>query len=92
MLPPLHSRLDPYLAQLRAQGFIVEEDHCLRNERVGASESAPARAAQLMCFLLHDDIDAFFPPWCGELAIELLERLDWSAGNRSGRTSSFFPT
>ncbi len=32
-----------------------------------------------MGFLLRDDIDAVFPPWGGELAIELLERLDWVA-------------
>jgi muramoyltetrapeptide carboxypeptidase len=32
-----------------------------------------------MALLLRDDIDAVFPPWGGELAIELLDRLDWPA-------------
>ena len=77
--PPLHPRLDLNLAHLRAQGFIVEEGDCLRDEHMSASASADARAAELMHFLLRDDIDAVFPPWGGELAIELLDRLDWTA-------------
>jgi len=77
--PPLHPRLDLNLAHLRAQGFDVEEGHCLRDEHLSASASADVRATELMHFLLRDDIDAVFPPWGGELAIELLERLDWTA-------------
>ena len=79
VLPPLHPRLDLNLAHLRAQGFIVEEGECLRDEHLSASASADARATELMHFLLRDDIDAIFPPWGGELAIELLDRLDWPA-------------
>ena len=67
VLPPLHPRLDLNLAHLRAQGFIVEEGDCLRDEHLSASASADARATE------------FFPPWGGELAIELLDRLDWTA-------------
>jgi muramoyltetrapeptide carboxypeptidase len=77
--PPLHPRLDLNIAHLRAQGFVVEEGRCLRNEHASASAAADVRAAELMHFLLRDDIDAIFPPWGGELAIELLDRLDWAA-------------
>lgn len=77
--PPLHARLDLNIAHLRAQGFVVEEGRCLRNEHASASAAADVRAAELMHFLLRDDIDAVFPPWGGELAIELLDRLDWVA-------------
>lgn len=77
--PPLHARLDLVIAQLRAQGFEVEEGSCLRHESRSASAPADARAAELMRLLLHDDIDAIIPPWGGELAIELLDRLDWAA-------------
>ena len=77
--PPLHPRLDLNLAHLRAQGFVVEEGDCLRDEQLSASASAAARAVELTHFLLRDDIDAVFPPWGGELAIELLDRLDWPA-------------
>jgi muramoyltetrapeptide carboxypeptidase len=77
--PPLHARLDLVLGHLRAQGFLVEEGRCLRDERHSASASADARAAELMALLLREDIDAIVPPWGGELAIELLDRLDWRA-------------
>ena len=79
VLPPLHPRIDLNLAHLRAQGFVVEEGDCLRDEHLSASASADARAAELMRFVLRDDIDAIFPPWGGELALELLDRLDWPA-------------
>ena len=77
--PPLHARLDLCLAHLRTQGFVVEEGACLRDEQRSASASADARAAELQALLLRDDIDAVIPPWGGELAIELLDRLDWPA-------------
>jgi muramoyltetrapeptide carboxypeptidase LdcA involved in peptidoglycan recycling len=36
-----------------------------------------------MALLARDDIDAIYPPWGGELAIELLERIDWAALERT---------
>jgi muramoyltetrapeptide carboxypeptidase len=81
--PPLHARLDLNIAHLWAQGFVVEEGLCLRNQHASASASADVRAAELMHFLLRDDIDAIFPPWGGELAIDLLDRLDWAALQRA---------
>lgn len=77
--PPFHARLDLVLGHLRRQGFVVEEGRCLRAEIRSASASADERAAELMHFALRDDIDAIIPPWGGELAIELLDRLDWAA-------------
>ncbi len=77
--PPLHARLERALAHLRAQGFVVEEGRCLRDEQRSASAPADARAAELMQTLLRDDVAAVIPPWGGELAIELLDRLDWPA-------------
>jgi muramoyltetrapeptide carboxypeptidase len=76
---PLQPRLEIVLAHLRAMGFEVVEGRCLRDEQRSASAPADARAAELMHFLLRDDIAAVFPPWGGELAIELLDRLDWPA-------------
>jgi muramoyltetrapeptide carboxypeptidase LdcA involved in peptidoglycan recycling len=77
--PPLHPRLALCLANLRAQGFVVEEGRCLRTEAKSASAPADERAAELMHTLLRDDVHAVVPPWGGELAIELLGRLDWAA-------------
>ena len=77
--PTLHPRLDLVLGQLRAHGFVVEEGLSLRTQQHGASAPAEARAAELMRTLLRDDVAAIYPPWGGELAIELLPRLDWAA-------------
>ena len=76
VLPALHPRLNLVIAHLRAQGFEVEEGLCLRDEKNSASAPAAQRAAELMQLLLRNDIDAIFPPWGGELAIELLDLLD----------------
>ena len=76
---PLHARLNLALAHLCAQGFEVEEGRCLRQESRSASAPAEARAAELMQCLLRDDVAAIIPPWGGELAVELLDRLDWPA-------------
>jgi muramoyltetrapeptide carboxypeptidase len=77
--PAHHARLELALGHLRAQGYVVEEGECLRAQTGDASAPAQARAAELMRLLLREDIDAIFPPWGGELAIELLHRLDWPA-------------
>lgn len=74
-----HARLDLALQGLRQRGFVVEEGLCLRDERASASAPAGERAAELMHYLLRDDIAAVVPPWGGERAIELLDRLDWAA-------------
>lgn len=75
----LHARLDLCLQALRARGFVVEEGRCLRDERHSASAPAAERAAELERTLMRDDVDAVIPPWGGELAVELLDRLDWGA-------------
>ena len=75
----MHPRLELCIDHLRAQGFVVEEGRCLRHQQQDASAPAEVRAAELMQFLLRDDIAAIIPPWGGELAIELLDRLDWAA-------------
>jgi muramoyltetrapeptide carboxypeptidase len=80
---PLHARLDLVLAHLRASGFVIEEGNCLREQRASASAGADERAADLTRLLLRNDVDAVIPPWGGELAIELLDRLDWVALQRA---------
>jgi muramoyltetrapeptide carboxypeptidase len=77
--PALHPRLDLCLQHLRTQGFAIEEGQCLRQEVRSASASAQQRAAELQALLAREDIDAIIPPWGGELAIELLDRIDWPA-------------
>jgi muramoyltetrapeptide carboxypeptidase len=76
---PLHARLNLVIQHLRDQGFVVEEGQCLRDQAHSASASASARAAELMHFMQRDDVHAIIPPWGGELAVQLLDRLDWPA-------------
>jgi muramoyltetrapeptide carboxypeptidase len=76
---PLHARLDLVLAHLAAQGFSLEEGASLRQEHLNASAPAEQRAIALQHTLMRDDVHAILPPWGGELAIELLDRLDWQA-------------
>jgi muramoyltetrapeptide carboxypeptidase len=80
---PLHARLNLVLQHLRDQGFVVEEGQCLRQEMDSASAPAAQRAAELMALLLRPDVHAIFPPWGGELAIALLDLLDWPALQRA---------
>ncbi|MBB4013326.1 S66 family peptidase [Niveibacterium umoris] len=74
-----HPRLDLALAWLRQQGLTPLEGHCLRTQHKQASAPAAQRAAELMHCLLDPAIAAVMPPWGGELAIEVLPRLDWQA-------------
>jgi muramoyltetrapeptide carboxypeptidase LdcA involved in peptidoglycan recycling len=76
---PLWPRLELVLSHLRQQGFDVEEGSLLRGQGIGASGPAHERAHELMSALVRDDVDGIFPPWGGDLAIELLGLLDWEA-------------
>lgn len=55
------------------------EGACLRTQSKDASAPVAERAAELMQFLLDPTIAAVMPPWGGERAIELLERVDFEA-------------
>lgn len=74
-----HARLDIVLAHLRETGFDVLEGACLREDHKHVSAPARLRAAELNALLLDPSVAAIFPPWGGELAIELLPRLDHRA-------------
>jgi muramoyltetrapeptide carboxypeptidase len=72
----LRPRLDHAVGWLRERGYEVELGKCL----VGAGvTSAPKeqRAAELEEMLTDPGIRVVLPPWGGELAIDLLDQLDW---------------
>lgn len=75
--PAMHERLDASLAVLRDMGFVVREGRSLRQQIKGASASGRERAAELMEVILDPEIAAVIPPWGGELAVEVLEFLDF---------------
>ena len=75
----LRPRLGFAVEHLRRAGFEVVLGDCL-----GAGDgvvSAPAvdRAAELTAMLTDPGTAAVVPPWGGELAVDLLPHLDWSA-------------
>ncbi|GCD92000.1 S66 peptidase family protein [Nocardioides sp. LS1] len=74
----LRPRLDVCVASLRERGFEVVVGDCMDGERV-TSAPKEQRAAELTAMLLDPAIRAVVPPWGGELAIDLLDQLDWDA-------------
>jgi muramoyltetrapeptide carboxypeptidase len=69
-------RLEFCLDFLRDKGFDVVVGDCIDHPKY-VSAPAPERAAELMAMLVDPTIRAVIPPWGGELAIDLLRRLDW---------------
>src|SRR5918998_3373953 len=76
--PSMRARFDVAVQALRERGHEVVVGECLG---AGGVVSAPKedRAAELGAMLVDPDIRAVVPPWGGELAIDLLDRLDWGA-------------
>lgn len=73
------ARLDLVLGALRSKGFRVVEGECLRGQHKSASAPRQERAAELVGFLTDPAVAAVMPPWGGELAIELLDLIDFEA-------------
>jgi muramoyltetrapeptide carboxypeptidase LdcA involved in peptidoglycan recycling len=73
---PLRPRLEVALQSLRDRGFDVVVGECMSGAQV---RSAPKeqRAEELVDFLCDPSVAAVVPPWGGELAIDLLDVLDW---------------
>ncbi|WP_114422787.1 S66 family peptidase [Nocardioides houyundeii] len=76
---PLRPRLDVAVDWLRARGYDVQLGECLSGDAGHVSASADRRAAELNAMLLDPAIRAVVPPWGGETAIDLVDRLDWEA-------------
>lgn len=76
--PALRARLDVAVRGLRDRGYDVLPGDCLVAE---GHVSAPKeqRAAELQAMLTDPEIRAVVPPWGGEMAIDLLDLLDWEA-------------
>ena len=72
----LRPRLDVAVGWLRERGYEVEVGACLAGH---VSAPADQRAAELTRMLTDPAIRAVVPPWGGETAIDLLDRLDWEA-------------
>jgi muramoyltetrapeptide carboxypeptidase LdcA involved in peptidoglycan recycling len=79
----LHPRLELAIANLKKKGFQVREGSCLRSQHKNKSSTKLSRAEELMSYLTDPDIKAVMPPWGGDLAMELLELIDFNLLARS---------
>ncbi|TFC07068.1 LD-carboxypeptidase [Cryobacterium adonitolivorans] len=73
----LHARLDRAVNDLEERGFTVDVGQYARRGGLVPAPAAERRVELLAAFV--GPARAVLPPWGGELAIELLEQLDWSA-------------
>lgn len=73
----LHPRLELAIVNLKKRGFRVLEGKCLRSQYKNKSACKHLRAEELMRFLTDPEVKAIMPPWGGDLAIELLELMDF---------------
>lgn len=74
----LRPRLEVALEVLRRRGYDVVVGECMSGDGV-VSAPREQRAAELTAMLLDPAVRAVVPPWGGELAIDLLDLLDWDA-------------
>ncbi|HEY9564309.1 MAG TPA: S66 peptidase family protein [Nocardioides sp.] len=74
----MQPRLEVARRDLERRGYVVRVGECMDGSR---HVSAPKRqrAEELMSMLLDPEVRAVVPPWGGELAIDLLDLLDWDA-------------
>ena len=72
------ARLDLAIQMLKNRGYKVIEGKYLRSQYKNTSADKMLRAQELTEFLLDPEIKAIMPPWGGELAIELLELIDFA--------------
>jgi muramoyltetrapeptide carboxypeptidase LdcA involved in peptidoglycan recycling len=75
--PALRPRLEVAVRSLEERGYEVVLGDCLGADRVVSAPKAE-RAAELTAMLADPSIRAVVPPWGGEMAIDLLDLLDWS--------------
>src|SRR6478735_8106989 len=76
--PALRSRLEVAVRSLESRGYEVVLGDCLGIEGVVSAPKAE-RAAELTAMLADPSIRAVVPPWGGEMAIDLLDLVDWTA-------------
>ena len=76
--PGMLARLDVAVKSLEARGYDVVLGECLGTPSV-VSAPKEQRAAELTAMLADPAIRAVVPPWGGELAIDLLDRIGWES-------------
>ena len=70
-------RLERAVESLRRRGYAVRVGEQIHGG--GVTGEAAARAAELTAMLTDPEVSAVVPPWGGELAVQVLDHLDWDA-------------
>jgi muramoyltetrapeptide carboxypeptidase len=76
---PHHARLNLAIQHLQSFGYEVIEGKCLRGSKFHVSAPAEQRAAEFLEFWYDPTIKAIYPPWGGELLIEILPLLKFES-------------
>src|SRR6478735_10918874 len=74
----MQPRFEVAVGSLKERGYDAVLGECLGRPSV-VSAPKEQRAAELTAMLADPEIRAVAPPWGGELAIDLLDQLDWAA-------------
>ncbi|MDQ6420166.1 LD-carboxypeptidase [Paenibacillus sp. LHD-117] len=77
--PELHELIRQAAKRLQAEGFGVATGDTVWTQHKAKSAPAAVRAAEWMDMMTDEAIDVIIPPWGGELLIELLPFIDFSA-------------
>lgn len=72
----LRPRIDVALRLLGEAGYDVVVGDCMADEQI-VSAPKEQRAAELVAMLTDPLVNVVIPPWGGELAVDLLDQLDW---------------
>ena len=76
--PEHHPRLEVALESVRARGWRTRVGAQMDGSGIAAGP-ASARADELVAMLSDPAVRAVVPPWGGEVAIDLLDRIDWAS-------------
>ncbi|WP_193605150.1 S66 family peptidase [Nocardioides dongkuii] len=77
--PSYLPRLEVACDLLRSRGYDVRLGEQVVAAQGGVTGTGEQRAAELTAMLVDPEVRAVVPPWGGELAIQVLEHLDWDA-------------
>lgn len=72
-----HSLLERAIYRLKSNGYLVEVGNTCWTQYKAKSAPAKIRATELNAMLADETIQLIFPPWGGELLIEILEYIDF---------------
>lgn len=76
--PELHELIKQSCKRMKLKGFDVTCGDTIWTQDKAKSASAKKRADEFNKMMIDENIDLIFPPWGGELLIEILEEIDFS--------------